>query len=818
MASTLRFLLTCTVTTSPIRMCLPLSHLDARLSDGSSGVCEIIDACLGVMNTIPETANAALPESAEQLMAFAAGFDWSTGTQLKQHIFDVALWDDALEALALAVSQTDADVARFEACEAANAIVASARFVQLDHWHRSKVLDHFEAAVMSDAFLMARQAALSEERERRMKPVSAAEAFSAALNRRTKQDFVAVPPTTEDDERIIHALYRCAVEQLAGTVLRPLGFPATKLGLRSFVGAARARGSQRASATLGRVWHAAAAPGPLIMNPPVSTAASSERTLVLIFSSLGWHGVVRAEWGATLRAVADDRMVLAHVLDTAQSWFQTNPMSGEYDDGAWWDATFTELCAPYGRVCLLGESMGATGALRFARHATGAVVALVPQIDVRDFESTYAGRADFSDARKGRLKGTIAHACASTAAKVVLHVGQDPPDLAQLSYLPPLPADKLRVVRHGVAGHALGAGLKAQGLLRKLVLQDLLGHSYLLPAAGCSSAPLPSAGAGGRRLATTLKMMAPTSESGATRSAFGMAELRSRLTDGTAVENLLVVCDFDATLTTGNSDQCHDILGSSPSLPEEVRTAFVPLLDFSKPFPPELAGDGWWVRANDILVSHGAGILAPAIRECVRDSSIELRPGALRLLRRLAELQVPVLIVSAGYSNVIEEVLAADPVTARWCEISSNRLMFGDDGHLVAIEPGEPITSFNKGRTLERNRIWFEQHALRKTVLVLGDKPSDLQVMDGAPLDITRFGIGICNDAADDGDSSRHSSFVDYQRVFDAVVCGDKGSLEVVIEVIDGLRPSLLHKPPPPHAPGHAPGDRSMDDGRCDIR
>ena len=37
-------------------MCLPLSHLDARLSDGSSGVCEIIDACLGVMNTMTRDA------------------------------------------------------------------------------------------------------------------------------------------------------------------------------------------------------------------------------------------------------------------------------------------------------------------------------------------------------------------------------------------------------------------------------------------------------------------------------------------------------------------------------------------------------------------------------------------------------------------------------------------------------------------------------------------------------------------------------------------------------------------------------------------
>ena len=134
-------------------------------------------------------------------------------------------------------------------------------------------------------------------------------------------------------------------------------------------------------------------------------------------------------------------------------------------------------------------------------------------------------------------------------------------------------------------------------------------------------------------------------------------------------------------------------------------------------------------------------------------------------------------------------MLAADPVTARWCDICSNRLRFGNDGQLVAIEPVEPITSFNKGRTLERNRVWFERHALRKTVLVLGDKPSDLQVMDGASIGITRFGIGICNDAADDGDSSRHPSFVDYQRVFDAVVYGDKGSLDVVIEVIDGLAP-----------------------------
>ena len=96
----------------------------------------------------------------------------------------------------------------------------------------------------------------------------------------------------------------------------------------------------------------------------------------------------------------DDRIVVAHALDTLQSWFMTDPTSGEYDDGRWWDAELARLCAPYARVCILGESMGATAALRFARHATGSVVALVPQIDVRDFGASYAGRADFSDARR----------------------------------------------------------------------------------------------------------------------------------------------------------------------------------------------------------------------------------------------------------------------------------------------------------------------------------------------------------------------------------------------------------------------------------
>lgn len=608
-------------------------------------------------------------------------------------------------------------------------------------------------------------------------------------------------------------------------MLAPLGFPASKLGLRSLVAADRARGSQLAAATLGRVWHAAPEPGPLIISPlGVSAAEASGRTLVIIFSSLGWHGVVRAEWGATLRAVGDGALVLAHVLDTAQSWFQTNPTTGEWDDGHWWDGRLAELCAPYARVCVLGESMGATGTLRFARHATVSAVALVPQIDVRDFGESYAGRADFGDARKGRLREAIGRACWETSARVVLHVGQDPPDLKQLSYLPSeLPGERLEIVLHDVPGHALGAGLKAQGMLRKVILRDLLGHTYRLPPAREGGAPAevgpwdvappPVEGLAGQRFRSPTMTAGGDTEavegSGEGRGeetvgdaadggrgvdvgegdppSFGMAECRGTL-QGVAIDQLIVVTDFDLTLTTGTSEQCHDVLGASPRLPAALRRAFEPLLDFSTPFPPELASDGWWSRANELLVAHGGKLTKDDVECCVREADVELRPGALRWLRRLAHLRVPTLVVSAGFTDVVEAVLkAADPSVAEWCRVSSNRLVFGEQGGgIVAVEPSTPCTSYNKADQYARNREWFESFPMRTTALVVGDKISDLSAMDGAPSSYTNIGVGVRNDNPD-GESSRHPPLSDFRQAYDVVLCGDRASLDGITDLVDAL-------------------------------
>jgi hypothetical protein len=194
---------------------------------------------------------------------------------------------------------------------------------------------------------------------------------------------------------------------------------------------------------------------------------------------------------------------------------------------------------------------------------------------------------------------------------------------------------------------------------------------------------------------------------------------------GRPISDLLVVTDFDLTLTCGTSLQCHDVLGTAACMPAGARAEFAELLDFSRPFPAHLQREAWWHRANDILLAHGAP-LRHHLPLLVGEAGMAPRPGALELLAKLAQLDVPVgategeewgaecrriglpapgpclaalpppppcfvcsppssipsppphqvLIVSAGCADLIEHFLEAHGALSPNVRVSSNRLMW----------------------------------------------------------------------------------------------------------------------------------------------
>lgn len=108
---------------------------------------------------------------------------------------------------------------------------------------------------------------------------------------------------------------------------------------------------------------------------------------------------------------------------------------------------------------------------------------------------------------------------------------------------------------------------------------------------------------------------------------------------------LMVITDFDATITAGDADQCHDLVGTSPLLSQAFRDEFAPLLDWTS--NASIDGVEWWDRAHELMIKHGTPPRA-LLQRLVRQARMPPRPGALALLAKLAEMNVPVLIVSAG--------------------------------------------------------------------------------------------------------------------------------------------------------------------------
>ena len=62
-----------------------------------------------------------------------------------------------------------------------------------------------------------------------------------------------------------------------------------------------------------------------------------------------------------------------------------------------------------------------------------------------------------------------------------------------------------------------------------------------------------------------------------------------------SAEDIIVITDFDATLTSGDSEQCHDMIGGSKLLSEDFRKEFAPLLDWTT--NANVDGIPWWDAA-----------------------------------------------------------------------------------------------------------------------------------------------------------------------------------------------------------------------------
>lgn len=169
------------------------------------------------------------------------------------------------------------------------------------------------------------------------------------------------------------------------------------------------------------------------------------------------------------------------------------------------------------------------------------------------------------------------------------------------------------------------------------------------------------------------------------------------------------------------------------------------------------------------------------IPRMVRETQMVPRPGALNMLARLHALDVPVLIVSAGLSEVIEEFLRQHDALTENVTVCSNRLNYGADSAPQSVSPTPPITSFTKDTAYRASSAFFRQHQQRTTLIVIGDSCSDVDSATNVPHKHS-VSIGFLN-----GKELHNESATKHLQTYDALVLGNDGSLGAVDELIDEI-------------------------------
>jgi len=260
-------------------------------------------------------------------------------------------------------------------------------------------------------------------------------------------------------------------------------------------------------------------------------------------------------------------------------------------------------------------------------------------------------------------------------------------------------------------------------------------------------------------------------------------------------DGLFLVVDFDHTVTDFSGKQCHDLIESSTimSSVRGYREDWQELWRICK--EEQEAGtyvlQQWWERAHAILVQHHFRRSYVA-RMLDAEGPIRLRSGMRDLFEFCRARSIPIAIVSAGITNFIDTILRREDMLHDNVAILANEMIWSKeeetDARLVcfsspAVHPG------SKGQIRELRGAFFEKHAGRRNVVVLGDSIHDASAARNVlgQTDARTLSVGFLKPANDDGTFGWRKlpkdTFVD---AFDVLIEGDRSAAGVV-ELIRGL-------------------------------
>lgn len=247
-----------------------------------------------------------------------------------------------------------------------------------------------------------------------------------------------------------------------------------------------------------------------------------------------------------------------------------------------------------------------------------------------------------------------------------------------------------------------------------------------------------------------------------------------------------VIADFDRTLTKAfvNNEKSSTVIAqirNGKYLTEDYAPRAHALFD--KYHPIEISNEisakeknkkmhEWWRAHFDLLIE--CGMNKQVINDIINKSKIEFRGGSSEFLESLYKNNVPLIIISAGPGDMINEHLKKENRLYKNIHLIANMFVFNKGGQVIEIK--EPIIhSLNKYEIETKNLPIYSELLKRKNVLLLGDTLEDIDMIRGFPYK-NLIKIGFLNENAEE-------NLKKYKENYDVIILND-GSIDYVNELL----------------------------------
>ena len=198
-------------------------------------------------------------------------------------------------------------------------------------------------------------------------------------------------------------------------------------------------------------------------------------------------------------------------------------------------------------------------------------------------------------------------------------------------------------------------------------------------------------------------------------------------------DNVYILADFDRTITVGDSEGSWSILAKNGSVSEGYKKEAREIYEYYRPIEVDETLDEnikndlmveWWNKHINLFVKYQ--IPEEIISNAARDLNImKFRAGGREFLENMRDRKIPVIIISAGIGNFIEQFFEVNDCNFENIFIVSNFINF-KNGVAVGISDNV-IHSLNKNEIALTPEI---KHILnnRKNIILMGDCIGDVKM------------------------------------------------------------------------------------------